>query len=158
MFTAGDGHMAQGDGEVTGTAIETLMACTLRFQVIKNTIITSPRAIVPAADPTQLAMPAEMLGHGYYQTTGTGPDLMENAKNAVRDMIDWLVTDQQVSLHEAYTLCSVAGDLKINETVDLPNWLVSMTLRAASSPERDSGQGLAQARPAAPGRDRRWQN
>ena len=103
-------------------------------------------------------MPAEMLGHGYYQTTGTGPDLMENAKNAVRDMIDWLVTDQQVSLHEAYTLCSVAGDLKINETVDLPNWLVSMTLRAASSPERDSGQGLAQARPAAPGRDRRWQN
>jgi len=128
MFTAGDGHMAQGDGEVTGTAIETLMACTLRFQVIKNTIITSPRAIVPAADPTQLAMPAEMLGHGYYQTTGTGPDLMENAKNAVRDMIDWLVTDQQVSLHEAYTLCSVAGDLKINETVDLPNWLVSMTL------------------------------
>jgi acetamidase/formamidase len=127
-FSAGDGHMAQGDGEITGTAIETLMAATLRFSVIKNTVITSPRAIVPAADPTQLAMTADMLSHGYYITTGTGPDLMENAKNAVRDMIDWLVTDQQLSLHEAYALCSVAGDLKISETVDLPHWLVSMTV------------------------------
>jgi acetamidase/formamidase len=43
-------------------------------------------------------------------------------------MVDWLVQDQGVSLHEAYALCSVAGDLKINETVDLPKWLVSMTL------------------------------
>jgi acetamidase/formamidase len=128
MFSAGDGHMAQGDGEVCVTAIETLMACTLRFSVIKNTIITSPRAIVPAADPSQLAMPAEMLSQGYYHTTGIGPDLMENAKNAVRDMVDWLVADQQLSLHEAYALCSVAGDLKISETVDLPNWVVSMTL------------------------------
>ncbi|MGH3287016.1 MAG: acetamidase/formamidase family protein [Streptosporangiaceae bacterium] len=127
-FSAGDGHMAQGDGEVCVTAIETLMAVTLRFGVIKNSVIASPRAIVPAADPTQLAMPAEMLAHGYYHTTGVGPDLMENAKNAVRDMVDWLVTDQDVSLHEAYALCSVAGDLKISETVDLPNWVVSMTL------------------------------
>ena len=127
-FSAGDGHMAQGDGEVCVAAIETLMAVTLRFSVIKNTVIAGTRAIVPAADPTQLAMSAEMLGRGYYHTTGTGPDLMENAKNAVRDMIDWLVTDQGVSLHEAYALCSVAGDLKISEVVDLPNWIVSMTL------------------------------
>jgi len=127
-FSAGDGHMAQGDGEVCVAAIETLMAVTVRFSVIKNTVIASPRAIVPAADPTQLAMPAEMLARGYYHTTGIGPDLMENAKNAVRDMIDWLVSDQQLSLHEAYALCSVAGDLKISEAVDLPNWVVSMTL------------------------------
>jgi acetamidase/formamidase len=127
-FSAGDGHMAQGDGEVCVTAIETLMAVAVRFGVIKNTVITSPRAIVPAADPTQLAMPAEMRGHGYYHTTGAGPDLMENAKNAVRDMVDWLVGDQQLSLHEAYAICSVAGDLKISETVDLPNWVVSMTV------------------------------
>jgi acetamidase/formamidase len=128
MFSAGDGHMAQGDGEVCVAAIETLMAVTVRFAVIKDTVITSPRAIVPAADPSQLAMPAEMLRQGYYHTTGIGPDLMENAKNAVRDMIDWLVVDQQLSLHEAYALCSVAGDLKISEAVDLPNWVVSMTL------------------------------
>jgi acetamidase/formamidase len=127
-FSAGDGHMAQGDGEVCVTAIETLMAVTLRFQVIKNTVIAGTRAIVPAADPSQLAMSAEMVAQGYYHTTGTGPDLMDNAKNAVRDMIDWLVTDQGVSLHEAYALCSVAGDLKISEVVDVPNWVVSMTL------------------------------
>ena len=127
-FSAGDGHVAQGDGEVCVTAIETLMAVTLRFQVIKNTVIASPRAIVPAADPTQLALSAEMLGRGYYHTTGTGPDLMENAKNAVRDMVDWLVGDQRLSLHEAYAICSVVGDLKISEVVDLPNWVVSMTV------------------------------
>jgi acetamidase/formamidase len=126
-FSAGDGHMAQGDGEVTGTAIETLMAATLRFAVIKNAVITSPRAMVPAADPTQLVMPSDMREQGYYITTGAGPDLMENAKNAVREMIDWLVTDQRLSMHEAYILCSVVGDLKISETVDLPNWLVTMT-------------------------------
>ncbi|SNY62770.1 acetamidase/formamidase family protein [Paractinoplanes atraurantiacus] len=126
-FSAGDGHMAQGDGEITGTAIETLMAATLRFSVVKNRTIAGPRAIVPAADPTQLAMTAEMRGQGYYITTGTGPDLMENAKTAIRDMIDWLATDEGLSLHEAYALCSVVGDLKISETVDLPNWLVSMT-------------------------------
>ncbi len=48
-FSAGDGHTAQGDGEITGAAIETLMAATLRFNVIKNSVITSPRAIVPGA-------------------------------------------------------------------------------------------------------------
>ena len=69
-----------------------------------------------------------MSDQGYYVTTGAGPDLMEDVKNAVRDMIDWLVTDEGVSLHEAYALCSVAGDLKISELVDLPNWLVSMTV------------------------------
>jgi acetamidase/formamidase len=69
-----------------------------------------------------------MLDHGYDQTCGTGPDLMENARNAVRDMIGWLVTDQQLSPHEADTLCRVAGNLKINETVDIPNGLVSITL------------------------------
>jgi acetamidase/formamidase len=127
-FSAGDGHMAQGDGEISGTGLETLMSVTLRFGVVKNTIISGPRAIVPAADPTQLGLPADVLDQGYYLTTGAGPDLMENAKTAVREMIDWLVVDQRLSLHEAYVLCSVAGDLKINETVDLPNWLVSMTL------------------------------
>jgi len=96
--------------------------------VTKNSIVAGPRAVVPKADPTQHAMPTEMSERGYYITTGSGPDLMEDAKNAVRDMIDWLVTDQNVSMHEAYALCSVAGDLKISEMVDLPNWLVSMTL------------------------------
>jgi acetamidase/formamidase len=53
---------------------------------------------------------------------------MENARNAAREMCDWLVTDQQINLREAHTLCSVVSDLNISETVDLPNWLVSMTV------------------------------
>jgi len=127
-FSAGDGHMAQGDGEVSITGIETLMAVTCSFRVIKDTIIDSPRAIIPASDPTEMALSKEMLGRGFYQTTGVGHDLMENSKKAVREMIDWLVRDQGLSIHEAYVLCSVAGDLKINEVVDVPNWVVSMTL------------------------------
>jgi len=127
-FSAGDGHMAQGDGEVCVTAIETLMAVTCSFKVIKDTIIESPRAIVPAADPSQLGLTKEMLAKGFFHTTGVGPDLMDDAKRAVRDMIDWLVQAQGLSLHEAYAICSVAGDLKISEVVDVPNWIVSMTV------------------------------
>lgn len=127
-FSVGDGHIAQGDGEVCVTAIETLMSVTCSFKVLKNTVISSPRAIIPAADPSELALTKEMLAKGYYHTTGVGPDVMENAKNAVRDMIDWLVREQGLSLHEAYAICSVAGDLKISEVVDIPNWIVSMTV------------------------------
>jgi acetamidase/formamidase len=127
-FSVGDGHMAQGDGEVCVTAIETLMAVTCRFKVIKNTIIESPQAIVPSANPTDQGLTKEMLAKGFYHTTGVGPDLMADAKKAVRAMIDWLVRDQGLSLHEAYAICSVAGDLKISEIVDVPNWVVSMTV------------------------------
>lgn len=127
-FSTGDGHMAQGDGEICVTAIETLMAVTCTFRIIRNTIIESPRAIVPAANPTETGLTAEMRAKGFYHTTGIGPDLMENAKKAVRDMIDWLVREQGLSLHEAYAICSVAGDLKISEVVDIPNWIVSMTV------------------------------
>ena len=127
-FSTGDGHMAQGDGEVCVAAIETLMAVTCSFRVIKDTIIESPRAIVPAADPSQNGWTEEMLAKGFFHTTGIGPDLMENAKRAVRDMIDWLVQTHGLSLHEAYAICSVAGDLKISEVVDIPNWVVSMTV------------------------------
>ena len=127
-FSVGDGHMAQGDGEVCVTAIETLMAVTCRFKVIKNTILESPQAIVPSANPTDGGLTPDMLAKGFYHTTGIGPDLMANAKKAVRAMIEWLVRDQGLSLHEAYAICSVAGDLKISEIVDIPNWVVSMTV------------------------------
>jgi acetamidase/formamidase len=127
-FSVGDGHMAQGDGEICVTAIETLMSVTCRFKVIKNTILESPQAIVPMANPTDFGLSKDMLAKGFYHTTGVGPDLMEDAKNAVRAMIDWLVRDQGLSLHEAYAICSVAGDLKISEVVDIPNWVVSMTV------------------------------
>ena len=63
---------------------------------------------------------------GYHITTAHGPDLMENAKNAVRYMIEWLVANYDLSESQAYCICSTAGDLKISEIVDVPNWIVSM--------------------------------
>src|SRR5437899_11067098 len=108
--------MAQGDGEVCVTAIETLMGVTCRFKVIKNTIIESPQAIVPLANPSDFALTPEMRATGLYQTTGVGPDLRSDAKHAARAMIAGLVRDQGASLHEASAICSVAGDLKITES------------------------------------------
>ena len=64
-------------------------------------------------------------GKGYEIATGIGPDLMESARNAVRGMIDVLTAEHGMSPVDAYILCSVCGDLRINEIVDRPNWVVS---------------------------------
>ncbi|RMD80277.1 MAG: acetamidase [Chloroflexi bacterium] len=122
LFSAGDCHAAQGDGEVCVTGIECPMQFSLRFYVIKGRSLkpwryhfhTPPGPIQPAYD-----------ARGYYVTTAIGPDLMENARNAVRDMIEWLTDNYQLSREDAYVLCSLAGDLRISQIVDAPNWCVS---------------------------------
>ncbi|OAN49017.1 acetamidase [Chloroflexus islandicus] len=122
LFSAGDCHAAQGDGEVCVTGIECPMQFSLRFNVIKGRSLkpwryhfyTPPGPIQPAYD-----------ARGYYVTTAIGPDLMENARNAVRDMIEWLVDTYHLSREDAYVLCSLAGDLRISQIVDAPNWCVS---------------------------------
>ena len=58
-------------------------------------------------------------------TTGIGPDLMAAARDAVRGMIDLLARQRAMPSVDAYLLCSVCGDLRISEVVDLPNWTVS---------------------------------
>ena len=65
---------------------------------------------------------------GYYTVTALGPDLMENAQNAVRDTIGWLTREKGLSREDAYILCSLAGDLRISQIVDQPNWGVSFYL------------------------------
>jgi acetamidase/formamidase len=65
---------------------------------------------------------------GYHATTGIGPDLFEAARDAVRGMIAYLGRVRDLEPLEAYVLCSVAGDLKISEVVDAPNWVVSFLL------------------------------
>ena len=62
---------------------------------------------------------------GYEVTTGIGPDLMEAARAAVRAMIDLLGRSRGMPAIDAYLLCSVCGDLRISEIVDVPNWTVS---------------------------------
>ena len=62
---------------------------------------------------------------GYKVTTGIGPDLMQASRDAVGSMIDLLCKDTGMDAVEAYMLCSVCGDLRISEIVDMPNWTVS---------------------------------
>jgi acetamidase/formamidase len=94
------------------------MTVTLRFGVRKDRPIKELQFQTPS-------WPRKTDARGHYVTTAHGPDLMENAKNAVRYMIDWLVDTQKVNRSQAYILCSEAADLRISEIVDAPNWIVS---------------------------------
>lgn len=122
LFSAGDCHGAQGDGEVCVTGIECPMSFSLRFNVKRGSslrpwsyqFLTPARPLQPASDAA-----------GYHGVCALGPDLMENARNAVRDTIGWLVADHGLSREDAYILCSLAGDLRISQIVDQPNWGVS---------------------------------
>ncbi len=115
LFSLGDTHAAQGDGEVCGTAIETAMDVTLRLGVRKDVRVDAPQFDVPAA-------PAERSGH--HVCTGVGPDLLEAARDAVRATIGWLGENHGLEPEEAYAIASVACDLRIHEVVDQPNWVV----------------------------------
>ena len=119
LFSVGDTHAAQGDGEVCGTAIESPMRVALQFDLIKQQPLAYPR--FRTASPVTRHLDAK----GYDVTTGIGPDLMRAARDAVRSMIDLLTREQGMPAIEAYLLCSVCGDLRISEIVDLPNWTVS---------------------------------
>jgi len=124
-FSAGDCHAAQGDGEVCVTGIECPMSFSLRFDVRKDRrarpwryqFVTPPGSLQPRSDE-----------RGYFACTALGPDLMENAKNAVRDVIEWLGEEHGLSPQDAYVLCSLAADLKISQIVDQPNFSVSAYL------------------------------
>ncbi|HJR78487.1 MAG TPA: acetamidase/formamidase family protein [Anaerolineales bacterium] len=118
LFACGDCHSAQGDGELGGTGIESPMTVTLRLDVRKDVSVKELQfqANGPLGKPDS---------HGYHVTTASGPDLLENAKNAARYMIDWLVETYDITRSQAYVLCSTAADLKISEIVDAPNFIVS---------------------------------
>jgi acetamidase/formamidase len=125
LFSAGDCHAAQGDGEVCVTGIECPMAFSLRFDLHKDRslppwnyqFITPPGSLQPRSDE-----------RGYFVNTALGPDLMTDAKNAVRGLINWLTAEHNLSREDAYVLCSLAADLKISQIVDAPNWGVSAYL------------------------------
>ncbi|MFC1538904.1 acetamidase/formamidase family protein [Candidatus Latescibacterota bacterium] len=109
LFSAGDAHAAQGDGEVCVSAIETDLAVTVRFTVLKGLSIEEPR----------------YESDEYYATTGFGTTILEASKKATRYMVQHLSNRYGLNTEEAYMLCSVAMDLKICETVDMPHYLVS---------------------------------
>lgn len=119
LFSVGDTHAAQGDGEVCGTAIESPMDVVLTLDLVKGAHLRTPRFTTPGPVTRHLdAM-------GYDATTGIGPDLMAAARDAVAAMIDLLTATHGLSAVDAYMLASTCGDLRISEIVDMPNWVVS---------------------------------
>ncbi|HVY21104.1 MAG TPA: acetamidase/formamidase family protein [Bauldia sp.] len=106
LFSLGDGHLAQGDGEVCGTAIEASMAVTVRISIVKNRTIPAVRYETPAG-----VSPIDSAGH--FVTTAAGLDLHRLARDAVNGMVDLLTAEFDLSPMDAYVLCSVAGNLKI---------------------------------------------
>lgn len=119
LFSIGDTHAAQGDGEVCGTAIESPMNATVTLDLIKNAQLKMPRFTTPGPVTNHLD------AKGYEVTTGIGPDLMSGAREAVSQMVDLLCATQGLAAEDAYMLVSTCGDLRISEIVDMPNWVVS---------------------------------
>jgi len=111
LFSIGDTHAAQGDGEVSGTAIEAPMRIVYQVNVIKG-----GRSLPEPQYETD----------EYYAVTAFAPTIDEAARKATRYMIDYLTAEHGLSRADAYVLASLAGDLKISEVVDVPHVLVSM--------------------------------
>ena len=139
LFSCGDCHSAQGDGEINGTGIESNMTVTMRFNVIKGAHLKEMRFITAARKKLTVTDTG-----GYYVTTAQGPDLFKNAQQAVRYMIDHLNSEYHLTRAQAYCLCGAAVDLKISQIVDAPNFMVSAYLplsiftkpRAKAAPSR----------------------
>ena len=110
LFSIGDTHAVQGLGEVVGTAVECDMRIRFRLSIIKDKKIAEP----------------EYESKDYYATTGFGTTIDEAAKKATRYMVEHISKTYNISWEEAYMLCSLIGDLKIAEVVDLPHMLVTM--------------------------------
>ncbi len=121
-LSLGDGHARQGDGEVCGTAVETATTVRVRIDVDHG---DAPDAPWLALAPDGRRAPARTSQHRVL-TLGVGPDLYAGARDATRAMIERLVRETGCSPQQAYALCSVAGDLRIIEVVDRPNWVVGM--------------------------------
>ena len=122
MFSFGDAHAAQGDGEVCVTGIESPMYASLRLSVQKGRTIPAPQfqtagPLVPRAGSAD-----------WYGTTGVGPDLYAGAQEAVRAMISYLTSEYGLTGEDAYVLCSLAVDLRISEIVDAGQYVVSALL------------------------------
>ena len=102
LFQVGDGHAAQGNGEVDITALETPLNGTFEFHIQKGKRLRWPRAETPSN----------------FITMGLHEDLTEATRLAVRDMIDFLSTEKRLSRDDAYMLTSVAVDIAITQLVD----------------------------------------
>ena len=111
LFSIGDTHAAQGDGEISGTAIEAPMRIVYRVEVLKDHR--------PIAEP-------QYETDEYYAVTAYGTTIDEAARKAAQYMVDYLAAEHGLARTDAYVLASLAADFKISEVVDVPHVLVSM--------------------------------
>jgi acetamidase/formamidase len=139
LFSCGDAHAAQGDGEVCVTGIESPMYAALRFTLQRGRRIPAPQFAVPGP-----LVPWVNDG-GWYGTTGVGPDLYRAAQDAVRTMIDHLRATYGLSGEDAYILASLCVDLKISEIVDAGQYVVSALLPLAVFEPRNAASGTTRA-------------
>jgi acetamidase/formamidase len=116
LFSVGDAHGVQGDGEVCITAVEMDSTTRLRFS-LSDTPVREPQLRLDRP-PTTIAGP-------YHGCTAHAPDLLEATRNATRYLIDWLARELRISADDAYLLSSVAAELRISQVVDAPNWTVT---------------------------------
>jgi acetamidase/formamidase len=115
LFSCGDGHGVQGDGEVCVTAIETALTGRFAFTVRKDLRFTYPRAETPT----------------HYMTMAMDPDLDQCVVKALRDMIVLLGETAKLSREDAYTLCSLAADLRVTQTVNGSKGIHCMIAKSA---------------------------
>jgi acetamidase/formamidase len=129
LFSIGDCHGAQGDGEVCVTGIEAPMFVTARLSLRSDLDIEQPQFETTGPfTPTGTDEPM-------YGTTGVADDLIEATELAVKQMIDHLHEQRGLTRSEAYLLCSAAVDLKINQAVNQPTYTVSAYLPESLFPE-----------------------
>jgi formamidase len=136
LFSTGDAHFAQGDGEVCVTAVEMGATCTVRFRLRKgeaarhnirfprferSSDFVDPLVGLPRRFVATMGMPIDQDG------TNRGEDLTLACRQAVLNMLD-LLQERGLTREQAYVLCSVACDLRISNVVDVPNYVVSALL------------------------------
>lgn len=129
LFSCGDGHAAQGDGEVCGTAIETPAKATVRLSVIKKGCDGWMGLSCPHyTTPPRVGEVAEDDLKGTHAALGIHADPREAARMALRGLLDWLEKEKGLTRVEGYMLASVAASLRMTEVVDMPNFAVSCSI------------------------------
>ena len=139
LFSTGDGHFAQGDGEVCVTAVEMGATAIVRFKLHKG-LANKRKFTAPVFSRTsyftdpRFAAPERFLGVMGMPINSAGEIEAENltlaCRNAVLNMIE-LLEERGFSREQAYVICSVAVDLRVSNVVDVPNYVVSALLPEA---------------------------
>lgn len=137
LFSVGDAHFAQGDGESCGTAVETSATFVAKFELLKGEARRRGQIDPSFSSEDYHVHPGVTLPRRFYATTGSSvrkdgrnesEDLTLACRNALINMIDYIVDAYGFSRAQAYCLASVAVDLKISQVVDVPNVIVSAFL------------------------------